>query len=118
MGLIDNIVNCAQAKAERETESARAKILNAHGLQSASRAMYDAMKNCSGHSAKSALITCFQTKLREEKDIVNRYAAFEDMYRLYEKSGDTVAMNIAHMLGEGPAAGPVPPESPAPHVQK
>jgi len=111
MCLIASIVNRAQAKVERETESARVKILGAQDLQSASRAMYDAMKNCPGHSAKSALITCFQSRIQEE-DVVNRYAAFEEMYRLYQKSGDTVAMNIAHMLGEGAAAEAVAPEKP------
>jgi len=108
MGFIGDIINRAHAKAEQETEGARAKILSAHDLRSASQAMYEAMKNCSGHSAKSALIACFQERIRDETNVVNRYAAFEEMYRLYKESGDATAMNIAQILGECPIADAAP----------
>lgn len=80
MGFLGSIINNAKEKGERETQSARIKILNAYDM-------------------RSALISCFQSKIREESDMDGMYNAFEDMYKLYKRNGDTLAMNIAQMLG-------------------
>lgn len=99
MGFLGNIINNAKEKGERETQSARIKILNAYDMRSASRTMHEAMKRSSSLAARSALISCFQSKIREESDMDGMYNAFEDMYKLYKRNGDTLAMNIAQMLG-------------------
>lgn len=77
-----------------------AGIRDACDMQSASHALYEAMKQYPDHSVRSELVACFQSRLLEETDANGIYDAFEDMYRRYKRDGDSLAMNIARMLGE------------------
>lgn len=100
MILWEHIVSHFKENGGHETGPDLARIRNAYDMQSASRALYDAMKRYPGHNARSELITCFQSRILEETDMNSIYDAFEEMYQIYKQKGDLLAMNIAQMLGE------------------
>lgn len=100
MCVLEHIVRCVKERGEGAAEPDLARIQNACDMQSASRALYEAMKRYPGHYARSELITCFRSRILEESDMDSIYDAFEDMYRRYKRSGDLLAMKIARMLGE------------------
>lgn len=100
MSLWEHIAVRLKAKGEHAAGSDLAMIRNARDIQSASRALYDAMKRYPGHHARSELTACFQSRILEETNMSSIYDAFEDMYRIYKQNGDQLAMSIAQMLGE------------------
>lgn len=100
MALWKYIASRLKEKGACKTGPDLARIRGASDMQSASRALYDALKRCPGHHAKSELAACFQSRLLEETDASGIYDAFEEMYWRYKQNGDPLAMYIARMLGE------------------
>lgn len=100
MHLCEHIATLLKEKGKREARADLTGIQNARDIQSASHALYDALKQRPDHHIKAELTACFQSRILEETDVSRIYEAFEDMYRIYKQSGDPLAMSIAQLLGE------------------